>query len=63
MRAGFAHAPDFWQQLWWTVLADVPVGLEKIDCPVILAQGAGDVMASVQTLATSHSSPDPASNP
>jgi pimeloyl-ACP methyl ester carboxylesterase len=49
LRAGFAHAPDFWQQLWWTVLADVPVGLEKIDCPVILAQGTVDVMASVQT--------------
>ena len=49
LRAGFAHAPDFWQQLWWTVLADVPVGLEKINCPVILAQGTVDVMASVQT--------------
>jgi pimeloyl-ACP methyl ester carboxylesterase len=49
MRAGFAHTPDFWQQLWWTVLADVPAGLDKIDCPVILAQGTVDVMASVQT--------------
>ena len=49
LRAGFAHAPDFWQQLWWTVLADVPVGLEKIDCPVVLAQGTVDVMSSVQT--------------
>jgi pimeloyl-ACP methyl ester carboxylesterase len=47
---GFADAPDFWQQLWWAVLADVPLGLEKIECPVILAQGTIDVMSTAQTL-------------
>jgi pimeloyl-ACP methyl ester carboxylesterase len=47
---GFADAPDFWQQLWWAVLADVPFGLEKIECPVILAQGTIDVMSAAQTL-------------
>jgi pimeloyl-ACP methyl ester carboxylesterase len=46
---GFAHSPDFWQQLWWSVLVDVPVGLEKIECPVILAQGTVDLMSSPQT--------------
>ena len=43
---GFADSPDFWQQLWWAVLMDVPLGLEKIECPVILAQGTIDVMSS-----------------
>ena len=47
---GFADSPDFWQQLWWAVLVDVPVGLEKIECPVILAQGTVDVMSGPQTL-------------
>ena len=39
LRDGFADSPDFWQQLWWAVLVDIPLGLEKIKCPVILAQG------------------------
>jgi pimeloyl-ACP methyl ester carboxylesterase len=47
---GFADSPDFWQQLWWAVLVDVPLGLEKIECPVILAQGTIDVMSTAQTL-------------
>jgi pimeloyl-ACP methyl ester carboxylesterase len=50
LRDGFADSPDFWQQLWWAVLVDVPVGLEKIECPVVLAQGTVDVMSSPQTL-------------
>jgi hypothetical protein len=36
LRDGFADSPGFWQQLWWAVLVDVPVGLEKIECPVSL---------------------------
>jgi pimeloyl-ACP methyl ester carboxylesterase len=32
------------------VLADVPLGLEKIECPVILAQDTIDVMSAAQTL-------------
>jgi hypothetical protein len=35
--------------LWWGVLADVPVGLEDVDCPVILAQGTLDALAVGQT--------------
>lgn len=49
LREGFADAPDFWQQLWWAVLIDMPLGLQKIDCPVIFAQGTADVMSSMQT--------------
>jgi pimeloyl-ACP methyl ester carboxylesterase len=47
---GFADSPDFWQQLWWAVLLDVPLGLEKISCPVVLAQGTVDMMSTAQTL-------------
>jgi pimeloyl-ACP methyl ester carboxylesterase len=47
---GFADSPDFWQQLWWAVLLDVPLGLEKIKCPVVLAQGTVDMMSTAQTL-------------
>jgi pimeloyl-ACP methyl ester carboxylesterase len=50
LRDGFADSPDFWQQLWWAVLVDIPLGLEKIKCPVILAQGTVDVMSTAQTL-------------
>jgi pimeloyl-ACP methyl ester carboxylesterase len=50
LREGFADSPDFWQQLWWAVLMDVPLGLEKIECPVILAQGTSDMMSTAQTL-------------
>jgi pimeloyl-ACP methyl ester carboxylesterase len=47
---GFADSPDFWQQLWWAVLLDLPLGLEKIKCPVVLAQGTVDMMSTAQTL-------------
>src|SRR5690242_18289093 len=47
---GFGDTPDFWQQLWWAVLVDVPLGLDKIECPVVLAQGTNDVMSIAQTL-------------
>jgi pimeloyl-ACP methyl ester carboxylesterase len=49
LRQGFADSPDFWQQLWWAVLADMPLNLQNIDCPVVLAQGTVDVMSSIQT--------------
>jgi pimeloyl-ACP methyl ester carboxylesterase len=50
LRDGFADSPDFWQQLWWAVLMDVPLGLERIQCPVIFSQGTFDVMSTPQTL-------------
>jgi pimeloyl-ACP methyl ester carboxylesterase len=50
LREGFAESPDFWQQLWWAVLADVPLGLQKIQCPVVLAHGTTDVMSAAPTL-------------
>lgn len=49
LKAGFADSRDFWQLLWWGVLADVPTGLERIDCPVVLAQGTLDAIGSGQT--------------
>ena len=35
--------------LWWGILADVPTGLDRIDCPVVLAQGTADLVAVGQT--------------
>jgi pimeloyl-ACP methyl ester carboxylesterase len=49
LRAGFAGADAFWQMLWWGILSDVPTGLERIDCPVILAQGTADLVTAGQT--------------
>ena len=49
LQDGFAEAAGFWDMLWWGVLADVPTGLDRIDCPVILAQGTADVVAARQT--------------
>jgi pimeloyl-ACP methyl ester carboxylesterase len=49
VRDGFAGATGFWRLLWWAVLADVPIGLEEIDCPVVLAQGTADLIAGGQT--------------
>ena len=49
MDTGFAASDDFWRMLWWAVLADLPTGLERIDCPVVLAQGTQDLIASGQT--------------
>jgi pimeloyl-ACP methyl ester carboxylesterase len=45
----FAGGDAFWQMLWWGILSDVPTGLERIDCPVILAQGTADLVAVGQT--------------
>jgi pimeloyl-ACP methyl ester carboxylesterase len=49
LGAGFGHADNYWQMLWWGILADVPTGLERIDCPVVLAQGTLDLVAVGQT--------------
>jgi pimeloyl-ACP methyl ester carboxylesterase len=49
VRDGFAGATGFWRLLWWAVLADVPIGLEEIDCPVVLTQGTADLIAGGQT--------------
>jgi len=49
VRGGFADSAGFWSMLWWAVLQDVPAGLDRIDCPVTLAQGAADVVGAGQT--------------
>jgi pimeloyl-ACP methyl ester carboxylesterase len=43
-------APEFWRLLCWAVAADVPVGLDEISCPVLLAQGSADGVAAGQTV-------------
>jgi pimeloyl-ACP methyl ester carboxylesterase len=49
VQAGFAESAGFWRMLWWSVVADVPTGLERVDCPVILTQGTRDLLAGGQT--------------
>jgi len=49
LQSGFADAEAFWEMLWWGILADVPTGLDRIDCPVVLAQGTSDLVAVGQT--------------
>jgi pimeloyl-ACP methyl ester carboxylesterase len=49
MRPGFADARRFWAILWCGVLADVPTGLDEIECPVVLAQGTADWISGGQT--------------
>ncbi len=49
LRDGFGEAHGFWAMLWWGILADVPTGLDRIDCPVLLAQGTADLIATGQT--------------
>lgn len=49
LREGFGETRDYWRLLFWAALADVPAGFEQVDCPVVLAQGAGDVIALGQT--------------
>ena len=48
LRDGFGSSPDFWQQLLWALLLDVPLGVRGIDCPVTLAQGLFDPVAPMQ---------------
>ena len=49
LEEGFAEADAFWQMLCWGILADVPTGLDRINCPVVLAQGTADLVAVGQT--------------
>lgn len=50
LREGFGECEDFWRLLLWGILADIPSGLHDVRCPVILAQGTADIIASGQTL-------------
>jgi pimeloyl-ACP methyl ester carboxylesterase len=49
LQGGFAGADAFWEMLWWGILTDVPTGLDRVDCPVVLAQGTADLVAVGQT--------------
>jgi pimeloyl-ACP methyl ester carboxylesterase len=49
VRGGFAEQSGFWSTLWHAIMIDVPTGLGDIDCPVIVAQGAFDLVGSGQT--------------
>lgn len=49
LREGFGETRDYWRLLIWAAVADSPAGFEQADCPVILAQGAGDLIALGQT--------------
>ncbi|SDY09016.1 Pimeloyl-ACP methyl ester carboxylesterase [Modestobacter sp. DSM 44400] len=49
-RDGFSDARDYWRTLLWALLLDVPRGMDQIDCPVTLVQGAADLVASGQTM-------------
>jgi pimeloyl-ACP methyl ester carboxylesterase len=49
MQSGFADSESFWRLLFWGILADVPIGLGAVRCPVILAQGTADLISSLQT--------------
>ena len=49
LQQGFGSSPDFWQQLVWALLLDVPLGVREIRVPVTLAQGVLDPVAPMQT--------------
>jgi pimeloyl-ACP methyl ester carboxylesterase len=49
MLGGFGESEGFWRLLFWGILADVPTGLQHVRCPVVLAQGTGDLISSAQT--------------
>jgi pimeloyl-ACP methyl ester carboxylesterase len=49
-REGFADSRDYWRTLFWALLVDVPFGMDRIDCPVLLVQGTADWIASGQTV-------------
>ncbi|MGS0684907.1 alpha/beta fold hydrolase [Nakamurella sp. GG22] len=49
MKSGFADQTGFWTTLWNAIVVDVPTGLHRISCPVIVAQGVLDVVSSGQT--------------
>ncbi|MCW2676079.1 MAG: alpha/beta hydrolase fold protein [Modestobacter sp.] len=49
-REGFAESRDFLRTVLWALMLDVPRGLDRIECPVTLVQGAADWVASGQTV-------------
>jgi pimeloyl-ACP methyl ester carboxylesterase len=49
-REGFSGSRDFWRTMLWSLLLDVPRGLDRIDCPVTLVQGVSDWVAAGQTV-------------
>src|SRR3954470_5276167 len=49
-REGFADTRDYWRTLFFGLMVDVPPGLDRIECPVTLAQGTADWVASGQTV-------------
>ncbi len=49
LERGFGSSPDFWSQLCWALLLDVPLGITRIRVPVTLAQGVLDPVAPMQT--------------
>lgn len=49
VKDGFADQSGFWSTLWHAIMVDVPTGLGDIDCPVIVAQGAFDIVGAGQT--------------
>jgi len=50
VKGGFAEAEGYWSMLWDAILWDVPIGMPRITCPVTLAQGVLDMVASAQTV-------------
>jgi pimeloyl-ACP methyl ester carboxylesterase len=50
VREGFADARDWWRTVVWALLLDVPRGMDRIDCPVLLVQGTADWVAMGQTV-------------
>jgi len=49
-REGFAGSRDYWRTVLWSLMLDVPRGLDRISCPVLLVQGVADWVASGQTV-------------
>lgn len=49
VKGGFGQQRGFWPMLWHSLIADVPTQLNRINCPVILAQGTLDIVGSGQT--------------
>jgi pimeloyl-ACP methyl ester carboxylesterase len=49
-REGFSDSRDYWRTLLWALLLDVPRGMDRIDCPVLLVQGTADWISSGQTV-------------
>jgi pimeloyl-ACP methyl ester carboxylesterase len=49
-REGFSESRDFWRTMLWSLMLDVPRGLDRIECPVTLVQGVADWVASGQTV-------------